>query len=188
MSKERITHEDLLHNAAYGAADKLVNMALSQEKFEKMEIDEGTRMAMVIDIYKLNMFLVFAVLQDAKHRDNAQLQVVTQKLEALYNKQQEEGFKQALEALNETPEAAQAWQKAGLLDDPFEIYLNAINKGSKEFVDSPFGILTEKLSALHFSEEQKGDAYATFAYLLPQAAVEVIGCVDNPPERFEIIE
>jgi hypothetical protein len=188
MSKERITHEDLLHNAAYGAADKLVNMALSQEKFEKVEIDEGTRMAMVIEIYKLNMFLVFAVLQDAKHGDNPRLQSVTEKLEALYNKQQEEGFKQALEALNEMPEAAQAWQEAGLFDDPFEIYLGAINKGSKEFVDSPFGILTEKLATRYFPEKLKGDAYATFAYLLPQEAVEVIGYVDNPPERFEVIE
>jgi hypothetical protein len=188
MSKERITHEDLLHNAAYGAADKLVNMALSQEKFEKVEVDDGTRMAMVIEIYKLNMFLVFGVLQDTKHRDDARLQSVTKKLETLYNKQQEDGFKQALEALNEMPEVAQAWQEAGLFDDPFEVYLNAINKGSKEFVDSPFGILTEKLSTRYFPEELKGDAYATFAYLMPQAAVEVIGCVDSPPERFEIIE
>lgn len=188
MSKEKIKHEDLIHNAAYGAADKLVNMALSQKALEKMEVDDGARMAMVIEVYKLNMFLVFAVLQDSKHKVNPKLQKITEKLEVLYRTQQEEGLKQAMEELGQMPEAAQALQDAGLFDDPFKTYLDAINKGSKEFSDSPFGILAEKLSIKFFTDGLKDDAYGAFAYLLPQAAVEVIGCIDNPPERFEIIE
>jgi ribosomal protein L25 (general stress protein Ctc) len=188
MTKEKIRHEDLIHNAAYGAADKLVNMALSQKALEKMEVDDGTRMAMVIEVYKLNMFLVFGVLQDTKHRDNPQLQNVTDKLEKLYTTQQEEGLRQAMEELNQMPEAAKALEEAGLFDNPFEVYLKAINKGSKEFTDSPFGILADKISVKFFPEDLKGDAYGAFAYLLPQAAVEVIGYIDNPPERFEIIE
>jgi hypothetical protein len=188
MSKEKIKHEELLHNAAYGAADKLINMTLSQKTFEHMEVDDSGRMAMVIEVYKLNMFLLFGVLQDARHRENAKLQAVTEKLEVMYRTQQEEGFKQALAELNEMPEAIQALQEAGLFDDPFETYMNAINKGSKEFKDSPFGILTERLSERYFTDELKGEAYKSFAYLLPQAAVEVIGCIDNPPENFEIIE
>lgn len=187
MNKEMIKHEQLLQHAAFGAAEKVVEVALSKKPLIDTQTDE-TKSAMAIEVYKLNMFLVFGALQDKNHREDPRFQQLTDRLKDLYESEREEGLKKALAEVQNNPEVAKLFKDAGVLDDPFDAYLDSIKAGSKDFNKTPFGILARKLATSFFPEDLQRAAYDIIIQLLPQAAIEVINHIDKIPERYQIVE
>lgn len=139
-------------------AQKAVDLLCEDARLRDV-ISEPLRPAIVAEIDRFHLFLIFSSLRDKAHREREFFNRVHEALRALFIETETRRLRRLREELAGVPEGTRIWEDLRPERDPLEPYYGSFDQGCRTLEDSPFGILARRVSDRFFRDDAAAVAY-----------------------------
>ena len=178
MASTEETHAQALLVSSQAYAER-AGMILFEDSRLKNHVPPVLRSAVMAEINRFHLFLIFSSLQDKDHREKTFFGRVHECLREKYLAAEAKRLSALQEEISQMEEGALMWKELEPGKDPLQPYYGSFDSGCKTLADSPFGVVARRVSSRFFSDEIVPVAYDAVLAITLETGDHVTKVVDQ---------